>query len=240
MKRTLPYLIFFFCCSNTWAQKTEFALSVNSGLFHYTGSNSASHSFFNSDGINQGYTNQSFGQLNGLCNGLGINIKRISKKGWMFGTEMAYEKLVSRVIIDEVSLYSNIFYSIIVQDIKVTKGKTNLISTFANIYPFFGKRFALGNVKTDVSAGFDLAIPVGIWEKGIATGPDGTTYTTNRTNGTQTFEIKPRMQLGFRYHKEGIYMGYSYGLSNLSKGLIGDAAFSSYTRYLRFGISYTL
>ncbi len=235
---TKKYLLFIFLISlftSAYGQKTEFSLSFSSGLFNYSGSNAVRHASITSLGDNIGYVDNPFGALSGLSYGLTGNLKRIYKDGWLLGLDLGFERLRSEEFIDKV--YPTVAFTPI--SVNTLNGKTTLQNDFINIFPFLGHRFKLGGLTSDISLGTDIAIPTQTKENGKVTTIYGNVYTTKATTAQSLLDIRPRIQFGLRYHREGIYIGYSYGLKNYSPGLIGDAVYNSYARYLRFGLSHT-
>src|SRR5450755_842612 len=100
MQKTLPTLIALLFLTNTFGQKTEYGISLNSGLFSLAGRSAESTSFINFDNfINSGYTNNPFGSNVGFSYGLSGDLKRVSKKDWIIGFDLGYEYLRSKILI---------------------------------------------------------------------------------------------------------------------------------------------
>lgn len=224
---------------NALGQRTEISVSVNSGFFYYAGSFPVSSTFINSYGSTNGYTNNPYGKKLGFSYGISSNIERITTGRWIYGLDLGYERLRSRVLLNEV--FSGFFMnnSNPVNNSTPVSGKTNLGYGFINVFPFLGHRFNHRKFSWDLKVGSDLALPISGKEQGKATSQNGTVFTVSRA-GIGVFDIRPRMELSLKIHKLGFYAGYSYGLINYTKGLVGGGPYTTYSRYIRLGASYTL
>lgn len=232
MKRIVTACLVFISTSTAFGQKTEFSVALNSGLFSFGGTSAASTSFINanpSQVIN--YTNNPYGSKNGFGLGLSANTKRITKGGFIMGLDFGYERLSSKITIDRVAITSTG---------EAATGKTNLNFDFLNLNPNLGYRFNAGNTSFDLTGGFDFGFVLKATEKGKATTASGTTYTTDRDRKTLRTDIRPRVQLTTNYKKVGVYVGYSYGLSNYMEGYIGGGPWETHSRLTRFGLSYRI
>ena len=233
-KILLTFIVVFFLI-NASGQKTEFKVSLNSGLFSFVGGYAKSTSYliaYNNNN-NSGITNNPFGKHEALCYGMSGNIQQLTKKRFLFGCDFGYEKLRSKVLIDEVVIPSNtnpVFYA--------AKGKEFLNFDFVNVFPYIGHRFKLERFFLDCIAGFDI----GFCSKNLETTEETTangTYKTSIDKKPIKVDIRPRIQFSLNYHKFGVYIGYSYGLGNYAAGYY-DGKQESYSRMIRFGLTYKL
>jgi hypothetical protein len=216
-------------------QKTEYRISLNSGLFSFAGQSAGETSFINfNDQTKSGYTNNPYGSKNGLCYGVSGNIQRVTKRNFILGFDLGYEILRSKISIvgidgsTETSTYS---YS--------ATGQTFLNNKFMNIHPFFGYRIIEKPIILDITGGIDYAYCFKANEVGHATDSNGIKYETSRDRNTIKSEVRPRIQISMDYKKFGSYFGYSYGLKNYMSGYLGGI-WESYARLFRFGLTYQI
>jgi hypothetical protein len=236
MQKTLLSLITLLFLTNTFGQKTEYRVSLNSGLFSLAGRSAESTSYINFDNfVNTGYTNNPFGSGIGVGYGLSGNLKRVSKKNLVVGFDLGYEYLRSKILINEIVFYpgNSTMYS--------ANGKTFLNNSFINLFPYIGHRFNSKKIDFDIIGGFDIGYCLKTHEAGNATDSSGTKYTASLDKKRINTDIRPRVQFSLDYRKVGAYVGYSYGLKNYSKGYVdGQDDGESYARLVRFGLTYQI
>jgi len=238
MKKTVLTLIIIFILTRVFAQRMEYSLSFNSGLFSFAGRSSGSTSFINSYASSTAlnpYTNNPYGSKNGLCYGISANAKRVTKMNIIYGIDLGYEMLRSQTTINAV--YDHTIA--ISTTLSPASGKTNIDFSFINMQPFAGYRFTMRPVYIDITAGVDVAHCLSAREKGNATTTTALAYNTSVDRKTITTDIRPRIQLAAGYKKWGVYTGYSLGQVNYLKGYVGGTN-ESYSRIFRFGITYRL
>jgi hypothetical protein len=233
MKKLPLTFISFLFLTNIFGQKTEFSVSLNSGLFKFTGQSAVRNSFINySNSTNNGYTNNPYGSNVGLCYGLSANLKRVTKYNLILGFDVGLETLRSKVFIDRISGFTGTS----TYEYPAT-GKSFLNNDFVNIYPSIGYRINLNQISLDINGGFDLAYGFKSTETGDAIATNGTGFITSLERHITTSDIRPRIQLSIAYQKTGIYIGYSEGSANYMAGMVGGTN-ESFGRLIRFGLSY--
>ena len=235
MHHKLTLFIFLLFPIIVSAQKTIYRISLNSGLFSFAGKSAKNTSFINYSNLNNsGYTNSPYGSKAGLCYGLSANMIRATKTNFLMGLDIGYENLNSKVLIDAISGYTgNATYAY------TATGKTILSYGFLNLYPFIGWRFKAEKLSFDITGGLELGYCLAANEKGNATATNGTKYITAVDRKTIKKDIRPRIQVSANYHKTGVYVGYSYGLTNYMNGYVGGIN-ECYARLLRFGLTYQI
>jgi len=220
--------------TNVSGQKTELRVSLNSGLFSFSGvSAKATTSINYDDQTKSGYTNNPYGSKAALCYGVSLNLKRVTKMNIIFGLDLGYETLRSKISIDRIDGYNGTPYQY------SASGKTFLNNSFLNFNPFIGYRFIVNNICFDLTGGFDYGYILKANEDGSATATNGIKYTTSLDRKDITFDLRPRVQLSTEYKVIGLYIGYSYGLMDYMmhyKGGTNDAS----ARLFRFGITYKI
>jgi hypothetical protein len=241
MKKSLLALPFLFLSIFTHAQKTEFGISLNSGLFSFAGGLAESSTSINYDSsINSGSTNNPYGSKSGLSYGISANIKQVTKKNLVLGIDLGYEVLRSKISINSVWSYDEISAGVYYD----ANGQTFLNNDFINLFPQIGYRFKSKKVSFDLVAGSDIAFCLNATEKGEATATNGIKYNTNVDRKTINKDFRPRIQLTANYKKAGVYAGYSYGLTDYTSDYLwgdnlGDSD-GTYSRFFRFGLTYLL
>jgi hypothetical protein len=230
---TMSVLLFLTSVSG---QKTEFNGAMNSGLFSFSGLSSRGTTSINwDDRTNSGYTNEPYGSKSALCYGFSFNVKRVTKRNLLFGIDLGYETLRSKISIDRIDGYTG--FSTYQYN---ATGKTFLNSDFLNLNPFLGYRIYSKNISFDLAGGFDFGYCLKGTENGNARASNGIKYTTSGDSKSGIIDIRPRFQFSASYNKLGLYAGYSYGLLNYMMWVKGDGIWEVYSRDLRFGITYQI
>ena len=234
MKKIVLLLITILFLTGVHSQNTEYSLRFNSGLFSFSGQSAEASTFinYNSD-RNDGYTNNPYGSKSGLSYGISGNISRITKNNIIFGIDLGYELLRSKIEIDRVSEYNGTINQMI-----EANGKTYLNNSFINILPTIGYRFSESKLTFDLSGGIDFAYCLGATEKGSATSTTRE-HITKRDRKTIDTEFRPRIQIGIYKRKIGIYLGYSKGLKNYKSEYVGGVN-EAFGNIFRFGIKYRI
>lgn len=203
-------------------------------MFSFSGQSSESSTFINYNLTkDEGYTNNPYGSKKGLSYGISVNINRIAKNNVIFGIDLGYELLRSKIDIERVLEYNGTTN----QMIEAT-GKTYLNNSFINLLPTIGYRFSTSKLTFDLSGGIDFAYCLTTTEEGYATS-ETKKYTTKRDKKTIDTEFRPRIQIGIYKHKIGIYFGYSKGLKNYKSEYVGGTN-EAFGNILRFGIKYRI
>lgn len=218
--------------NNATAQKLELRGQINSGFYSYRGASAVSTSQIN----DATYTNNPYGRKPAISYGASFNIKKVTSASIIYGGDIGYEILRSKVSLD----YQDPLGGDIVWQFT---GRTFLRNGFVNIFPFIGKRLKVGSQLVDITIGSDIGILTSSKEKGKATATQQQSIvikTSMDRNKNLSTDIRPRIQVSTDFDKIGIYAGYSYGLSNYYKGYIGLKNNQVYSRMLRLGISYRI
>lgn len=119
------------------------------------------------------------------------------------------------------------------------KGSSYLNTSFINLHPHVGHRFALKDMSLDVTGGLDIGYILKAQEKGSAKDQNGVKYTTALDRKNIDTDLRPRVQLGLKKNVVGAYVGYAYGLQNFLQGYVGGSPNAS-SRFIRFGLTYQL
>lgn len=223
------FIIICWIPSSIRAQQTEFRASLNSGFFSYRGNGAESVSRIN----NTAYANNPYGSKGGLCYGLSLNLRRVAKSNFLFGADLSYEMLRSRI---------DLKYSDIIGDIASQfEGKTYLNTSFINLFPYIGRRVKVVGQPFDLIGGLDVAYILSAREKGSAMSIDNSQLHIETSIDRKHIktDIRPRVQLSTDLNKIGFYVGYSYGLRNYQVRLIGGST-EAYSRMWRLGVTYRL
>ena len=235
MKNLILLLITIYSVT-TFAQKNEFLVSFDSGMFSYTGESVSDKSIIilsDLNDLNSGYTNNPFGSKKGLSLGLSMNFKRITKVNTIYSISLGYQSLKSKTEIESV------FFGSLFLLPKNVEGETFLISNGFNFFPSVGKRFILKEIPIDLIGGLNFDFITSTKEKGKAKDSNGTEYLTSKNRDETKLDFGPRIQISTEYKKYGIYIGYNAGIVNYKSGYIGGTN-SAYSQNIRFGLTYRI
>lgn len=226
---TVLYMFTLLFPLNATAQQLEVRASLNSGFFSYRGSGATAISRINGTS----YTNNPYGTKGGLSYGLSLDVRKVSKSKFVFGADLGYEMLRSKVKLQ---------YSDVIGDIASDfEGQTYLNTSFINLFPYLGRRFELKSQGFELVAGLDVAHVLIAKEKGharsIPTDVFDIETSTDRKN--VTVDLRPRIQLSTDFNQIGAYVGYSYGLKNYTANYIGTNK-ETYSQMWRIGLTYRL
>jgi hypothetical protein len=237
MKNTFCALFALVSFTNAFGQKTEFNLSLNSGLFSFSGRSAQNASVISwNDQTNSGTINNVFGSKPMLSYGLSGNVKRVSKRNFIFGADLGYETLKSKILINEVYDFTGT-----TSNAYNASGRNTLSLHYLNIFPYVGHRFNSQKLSFDLIGGFELSHCLSFNKKGNATDVNGKKYGYSYTgSGKIETDKRVRIQFSVNYHKTGIYLGYSYGLENYLYSSLGGVAPGCFARLFRFGFTYRI
>ncbi|MEJ5961575.1 hypothetical protein [Pedobacter immunditicola] len=211
------------------AQQLEVRGSLNSGFYSYSGNGAVSVSRINGTS----HTNNPYGSRGGLSYGLSLNIRKVTKSNFIFGADLGYEMLRSKVKLD---------YSDVIGDIASDfEGRTYLNTSFINLFPFLGRRFNMSQQAFDLVAGLDIGHVLKARENGDAKSTDNAAFhiETSRDRKSLNRDLRARIQLSTDFGKMGVYAGYAHGVRNYRAGLDGMTV-EAYSRMWRVGVTYRL
>jgi hypothetical protein len=211
------------------AQHLEIRASLNSGFYSYRGNGAESVSRINATT----YTNNPYGSKGGLSYGLSFNIRKVTKGDFIFGADLGYEMLRSKVKLEYLDVIGDIASDF--------KGETYLNTSFINLFPYLGGRLNIDEQAFDLIGGLDIGYVLSSRERGDAKSIDNAQFhiETSRDRSHIRTDFRPRIQLSTDFDRIGLYVGYSNGLKNYRANLIGSNA-EAYSRMLRVGLSYRL
>lgn len=217
-----------------YGQSTEYKIQVNTGLFKFSGESAEKTESINYNlDKEDGYTNNPYGRKYGISYGVSANMTNITKSNIRLGIDLGYEILRSRIDINTVWQHSSI-----INETVSAKGKTNLNSSFLNLFPSIGYLFSNSFYHLYFDGGIDFGYCLNTEEKGYAKS-ESREYETNRVRKTINLDIRPRIQMGIQNNKIGAYVGYSKGLINYKSGFTGGKN-EIYSEMIRFGLTYKL
>lgn len=230
MRKTLLAIVAVLSFATSYSQKTEFSVSLNSGLFSFRGESVQEYGFFYLAAENQNSYTNPYGSKYGLSFGASIAVKRITKTKVLVGLDAGYEMLRSKTLIDYIT------YSVYSSSITPATGHTYLNNSFINLLPYGGYRFSCRNVNIDLTGGFDIGFCTSAREKGKVTDSNGKKYESSLDRKTINTDVRARVQLAAYYTYWGVYAGYSRGLVNYMSGYDGGVN-EAYSNVIRFGIT---
>lgn len=235
------YLLTLACClaaACTIAQKIEITGGLHTTSMHYTGNGAEASSVFNSANQSVAYTNNPYGSKNGTGLGGDLQAQVVILKTFIAGAQGGYESLKSVIDITggDIVTPSNNIENISLQ------GSTTLRSNFVIFNPYIGVRLPVPVVKIDLLAGYDFAHATSMREKGSAKDDKGQTYTVSvdRRLDRKVNDTRVRLGLAASFKRISVTAYYSRGLTNYTADLIGGYIPKTYTRIIRFGLSYQI
>ena len=231
--RIIILLILILTEQFSFGQKKQITFQANSGLFSFGGESATSTSFINISDVGSisDYTNNPYGKNSGFSYGFGIQFQRLTSNSFIYGLQLSYESLSSKLTID--NAYGEITWS-------VKEGKTILTNKFINLFPSVGQRIKLFNgIDSDFLFGLDLGVGISSKERYSVTSNQGHKISGTNERDMPNIDFRPRIELINYYKSFGLSIGYSYGLTNYQSGLDGVNKQVN-TRYLRFGLNYRL
>lgn len=235
MKKYLFTFCILFCVYFVCGQRTHFNISLNSGVFAFYGNSAESVSQINfNDLTSRGYTNNPYGKRGGLCLGLSVQLKRVSKLRWVYGLDAGMESMTSRIHIDAIHGHKvSSTYEL------EADGVSRLTSRYINFFPFIGSRVSDSGLVLDVIGGIDVASCLSTFEDGKALSEGNVKFTTHEDRKTIGTDVRPRFQISIQYKQVGFYTGLSIGLVNYRSGFSGGVN-ECYSRVIRFGWLYQI
>jgi hypothetical protein len=231
--KNLTTLILLLMSQYGFTQSQQLTAQVSSGLFSFGGKSANNASFMNiSDvGSNSSYTNNPYGRKSDFSYGVGLQFQRLTTKKFIYGIQLSYESLSSKLEID--NAYGEITWT-------VKEGKTVLINKFFNVFPFIGQRVKLvEGIDSDFLLGFDFGIGLSSMEKYSLTTNQGQEISGTHERDLPKVDFRPRIEFVNYYKDFGFSVGYSYGVINYRGDLDGGNRQVN-ARYLRFGLNYRM
>lgn len=159
---------------------------------------------------------------------LELQAQKVRKNNLIYGLGLSYEMLISKVKIDTI-VQSSYAYNVF-----SATGETRLRNSYINLNPYIGRRFLMGQINLDITAGADMAFCIKSHDKGIAGTTNGNGVRTDYNIPKPTLDFRPRLQASLYYKRFGVLAGYSLGLTSY-KSVESEKA---YTSIFRLGVSY--
>ena len=217
-----------------YGQSMEYVVHLNAGLFSFAGTSVTQSSFIIVNNLPAGknYTNNPYGSDMTWSYGLAFQAQYLTRRKTILGLQTGFESLRSRVDIVEVaSDYNNSMIS--------AHGHSILTNQFIILYPNIGHRFFLNQWSVDLLLGPEIGFNLGNHEKGKATITQNDIVTTNLDRINSGTDYRLRLSVNILYRHWGLSTGYSYGLRNYTRNMLG-ANPERYARFIRFGIIYKI
>ena len=231
MKKVLIFIATVLLNTTISGQTTEISEQLSSGIFYFGGDYSVKTSVIHSiSNLDNNYTDNPYGRFSGFSYVIGLKVQRITKSNFIFGLQISFESLSSKVKITNV----------LTQAVHISDAKTILTNQFLSFHPFLGKRIRLINsITSDLTIGTDLGIDLNISEH--ETGTIDMSYKYDfiykNLNKPKSIDIRPRIEFVNYYKRFGLTIGYSYGLTNYTNKMVTGNQ-EAFSRMIRFGLSY--
>ena len=238
MKRTFIFLLSILFSAQVFGQKTEFSLQLGSGFYSFRGKSAVNSSFYLADTSNMtGYTNNPYGRHSSFSYDIALQVQKVTIRHFIYGVQAGYESLSSKVKIINYPRYYNPASSAAypAYPYAAGRGKAILTNEFFNLHPFVGYRMnILNGIKTDLTFGADVAFCLSSQEKATFNSIYGSFDTKVKREKPEP-DTRLRVNLNNYYKHIGLTVGYSYGLTNYEKGMIG-ASPKAYSQMIRLGL----
>ena len=192
--RNIILISFLFIGQFSFGQKTQIAFSVNSGLFSFGGATSSSASYIIISDVSSipDDINNPYGTSSGFSYGLSVHLQKLTPKNFIYGLQLSYESLSSKLAIDRA--YGKILWT-------VSDGHVILTSNFINLFPSVGKRFKfIEGVESDLHVGLDLGIGLSSKERYRLTTSLGGEFSGSNEIKIPNIDFRPRIEF-INYHK---------------------------------------
>ncbi|GAB4025207.1 hypothetical protein GCM10028773_50480 [Spirosoma koreense] len=211
-----------------YGQHTEFSVRVGTGLFSYRGNYAASETKLN---LMDAYVSNPYGRASRFSYGVNGQVQQLTKQGLIYGGQLGYERLSSRVAI---TALMGDFGPI------PANGRAVLKTDFINVNPFIGRRFGSDDFCVDATVGLDAAIGLNsrVWGSLVLDQPLVRMETNSRWPMPDV-DIRPRLNLTGYCRAFGLSIGYSHGLSNYAGTRFSDDA-KIYSQFWRASLTYRL
>lgn len=232
-REAIIFVVFLLVAQFSFGQTNRLSVQASSGFFSFGGESASRKSSINISDVASipNYTNSPYGTRSGFSYGIGIHVQKITSRNFIYGLQMSFESLESKLTID--NAYGEINWT-------VEHGEATLTSRFINLFPSIGQRVnLLKNVDSDFLLGSDLGIGLSSKERySVGTG-QGSNVSGTYEREIPGIDFRPRIEFVNYYKSIGFTVGYSYGLTNYLRNMDG-ANRDARSRYLRLGISYRL
>ncbi|SKA20019.1 hypothetical protein [Sediminibacterium ginsengisoli] len=230
MKKLLLTASFAACFFIVHAQKITYSLNLNSGFSGYHGNGVSSPRGITLGGPMYGFSNAP-GKNSGFSYELAVSGQRVSRRGWIYGLELGYQRIQTR---SDISVISP---SLISSAIFTATGSSVTTNTFLAITAFGGYRIPAGKFSFDLKTGFEYA--PNLTRKEHITGM--VTNSGQKIDDSHDLPKKSDMRVRFlltsSIGKWGLNTGYSLGLCNYFESPHTDDP-KAYSDFLRLGVSY--
>jgi|GEM_PF-1215995 len=237
MKNVLALFFLVLCVNRGFAQKTEFSVGLSGNTYNFRRPNStkAPTLFYSTSKLGTFGTFQ-FGSNLGF--GVSTTLKRITKNHLIFGFEAGLD-----ILRNKVQQNPHLFYTAD-ELTKITLVPNefvfNLNSNFLNFSPFIGKRFSKKSLSIDFTTGMDMGYflnsTVGVYKSPV---DDYIKTSVKSKNYFVEFDFRPRVSVAVNYKKYSINVSFAQGISDYLDDY-PNANKKSYSRVLRFGLSYQI
>lgn len=242
MKKNLHYLffatIFLIKTSSIQAQHIEYNISGGIGLFHYVTKEKQEPYYSMINNGTPNYANVPYGNKNGLSYQFSFDLKKITRRHFLWGLGLEYEDVKSR---KKINWFFDPYY-----EFTSATGDVSLSNYFVALNPFVGYRWKWNQFYCDVMGGIDLAISVSPARQQGSGIVDSThqqihfDIKSHSYSGWDPFQTRARLQTELGYKKWGLLVGYSWGFYKGHLATMGGKPLYSFSRYFRAGISYRL
>lgn len=217
----------------SYGQQTDVSIHLTSGVANFRGPGSTANSalILSQKAGTSAYTNSPYGRRAVFSYGVAGQLQRVTAGQALFGVQAGYETLRSRTQVVSVVDRTNMLVE--------TDGRSTLTNSQLNLHGFLGRRFGVGEVALDLTAGPEVGVVLQSEENAFAVAYGGARYTTSLGHNPPELDLRGRANLTAHYQRVGLSAGYSYGLTNYRESELGSTG-AAYSQVFRVGLSYRL
>lgn len=235
MKRTFIFLFPILFSVQVFGQTTEYSVQLTSGFFSFRGPDASTSTSYNLNTTTSGYANDPYGRMSAFSYGVDMQIQRVTKKYFIYGLQVGYESLASKIKIDDIVTPFMGAYPVA----PISKdSKTILTNQFFTLHPFIGGRLnIIKGIKTDLTAGADFAFCTSS-EEHATVHTSLVNFDTKLNRNKPHLDSRLRVDINNYYKHFGLTIGYSYGLTNYEAKMIPGGRV--YSQMIRLGLVFKL
>ncbi|TXK47571.1 hypothetical protein FVR03_09265 [Pontibacter qinzhouensis] len=239
MKKVMLLAVSLVAFSTAFAQKTEFSLQANTGVYRFSGSSAESSTtvqyITQQSGWN--YTHNPHGNKLTLSLGVAGQVQRVTRGNVVLGLQAGAEFLQSKVNITGAYSFWHMANSSLTY--VAADGRSFFQHKFINVHPFLGRRLSVGPIAVDVTAGSDIGFCLQSTDNAKLKVANGEELAFKAERDKPSVDLRPRVGVTGYFRHIGVTASYAHGLTNYLGSYDGGNP-EAYARVLRLGLLYRL
>jgi hypothetical protein len=217
----------------------EWHIHTGSGLFFYSGEGVVKEQHVSSGRFVSDYTSP-YGKKPGFSWVGGVSFRKPLRHNLLWGATLEYQSF--RVMSAITGVFSGSPQPTIPSSSGPASGTSELNAGFIALYPFFGKRLAIGKTTLDITAGPEMAFAISQKRKLDYATSTAEYHDEIEMTAYYPIEVRAQLQVKLQVKRFGIAAGYTRGLSNSSDIWKTDFTYSdpTYSNFIRLNLFYKL